>query len=154
GAPEVPPEGSPGVDPDRDPPGPGSDRGGFQRFARPGHRDPRRANDPGDRPPDAARRAPGLAPAGPRLQVALEVGGWAAILAYVHDGFGVGIVSEAAVLEPKGLIVRSLDPNAFPPIEARLIGRRLGGSGDDWDLSEGAQAWCAVLRRIAQTKRA
>ena len=89
-----------------------------------------------------------------RLQVALEVGGWATILAYVRDGFGVGIVSEAAVLEPKGLIVRPLDPKAFPPIEAKLIGRRLGGSGDQWDLSEPAQAWSAVLRRTAQTKRA
>ena len=88
-----------------------------------------------------------------RLQVALEVGGWATILAYVRDGFGVGIVSEAAVLEPKGLILRPLDPKAFPPIEAKLIGRRLGGSGDQWDLSETARVWCAVLRRIAQAKR-
>ncbi|HZW29534.1 MAG TPA: hypothetical protein VFF52_02440, partial [Isosphaeraceae bacterium] len=88
-----------------------------------------------------------------RIQVALEVGGGATILASVHGGFGVGIVSEAAVLEPTGLLLRPLDPNAFPRIEATLIGRRLGGSGDHWDLSEQAQTWCAVLRRIARSKR-
>ena len=88
-----------------------------------------------------------------RLQVPLEVGGWGTILAYVRDGFGVALVSEAAVLERKGLTIRPLDPRAFPPIEAKLIGRRLGRSGDQWDLSEMAWDWWAVLRRIAQTKR-
>ena len=84
-----------------------------------------------------------------RLDVALEIGGWGTILAYVRDGLGVGIVSEAAVVEPKGLIVRPLDPEVFPPIEARLIARRLAGSGDALDLSDHAEAWRAVLRRVA-----
>jgi LysR family pca operon transcriptional activator len=88
-----------------------------------------------------------------RLNIALEIGGWGTILAYVRDGFGVGIVSEAAVLEPKGLTIRPLDPKTFPPVEARLIGRRLGGSGDEWDLSETARAWSAVLRKVAQSSR-
>ncbi len=89
-----------------------------------------------------------------RLQVALEIGGWGTILAYVRDGFGVAIVSEVTILERKGLTIRPLDPRAFPSIEAKLIGRRLGGSGDQWDLSEMARDWWAILRRIAQTKRA
>jgi DNA-binding transcriptional LysR family regulator len=88
-----------------------------------------------------------------RLQVALEIGGWGTILAYVRDGLGAGIVSEAAVLEPKGLTVRLLDPKSFPPIEAKLIGRRLGGSGDEWDLSETARAWWSALRRVANANR-
>jgi DNA-binding transcriptional LysR family regulator len=89
-----------------------------------------------------------------RLQVALEIGGWGTMLAYVRDGFGAGIVSEAAVLEPKGLTIRLLDSKAFPPIEAKLIGRRRGSSGDEWDLSETAQAWWSVLKRIAKANRA
>jgi DNA-binding transcriptional LysR family regulator len=88
-----------------------------------------------------------------RLQVALEIGGWGTILAYVRDGLGVGTVSEAAIVEPKGLIIRPLDPRVFDPVEAKLIGRRLGGSGEDWDLSEAGQAWRAILRKLAQTKK-
>jgi DNA-binding transcriptional LysR family regulator len=84
-----------------------------------------------------------------RLDVALEIGGWETILAYVRDGLGVGIVSEAAVVDPKGLIVRPLDPEVFPPIEARLIARRLAGSGEALDLSEHAAAWRAMLRQSA-----
>ncbi len=84
-----------------------------------------------------------------RLDVALEIGGWGTILAYVRDGLGVGIVSEAAVVDPKGLIVRPLDPEVFPPIEARLIARRLAGSGEALDLSEHAEAWRAMLREVA-----
>ncbi len=83
------------------------------------------------------------------LDVALEIGGWGTILAYVRDGLGVGIVSEAAVVDPKGLIVRPLDPGFFPPIEARLIARRLAGSGEALDLSEHAAVWRDMLRQSA-----
>ena len=41
-----------------------------------------------------------------KLNIVLEVGGWATILAYVRDGFGVGVVSLGAVNETKGLMVR------------------------------------------------
>src|SRR5262249_9003175 len=64
------------------------------------------------------------------LNVALETGGWMAILAYVREGFGVGIVSEVTLPEEKGLIVRALDPAVFPPIESKLICRRPAGSGE------------------------
>jgi DNA-binding transcriptional LysR family regulator len=96
---------------------------------------------------DAAMRRRGMLG---HLDIALEIGGWGTILEHVRDGLGVGIVSEAAIFEPKRLIIRSLDPKAFRPIEAKLIGRCRGGSGDQWDLSETARAWWAVLRRIAQ----
>ena len=43
------------------------------------------------------------------LNIVLEVGGWATILAYVRDGFGVGFVSEGAVVDTKGLVIRLLD---------------------------------------------
>jgi DNA-binding transcriptional LysR family regulator len=85
-----------------------------------------------------------------RLQIALEIGGWGAILAYVREGFGVGIVSEAVVPDEKGLTVRPLDPVSFLPIEAKLICRRLGGSTEELDLSDHAAAWRDVLRRVAR----
>jgi DNA-binding transcriptional LysR family regulator len=84
-----------------------------------------------------------------RLQIALEIGGWGAILTYVREGFGVGIVSEAVVPDEKGLTVRPLDPASFPPIESKLICRRLVGPNEDLDLSEPAAAWREVLRTVA-----
>jgi DNA-binding transcriptional LysR family regulator len=95
---------------------------------------------------DALRRSGVLA----RVNIVLEIGGWSTIIAYVRDGLGVGIVSEAAVVEPQGLIVRPLDPAVFPLIESRLIARRLAGSGDELDLSEPADAWRSMLRQAAQ----
>jgi DNA-binding transcriptional LysR family regulator len=71
-----------------------------------------------------------------KLDIALEIGGWATILAYVRDGFGVGLVSEGALEEIKGLSVRPLDRTTFSPIEAKIICRRLAGSGDELDLSD------------------
>ena len=41
-----------------------------------------------------------------KLNIVLEVGGWTTIMAYVRDGFGVGVVSEGAVNETKGLTIR------------------------------------------------
>ncbi len=87
-----------------------------------------------------------------RLNIALEIGGWGTNLAYVRDGLGVGIVSEAAVVEPKGLVVRPLDPGAFPPIAAKLIARRLAGSGVALDLSDAAEAWRGILGQVAARK--
>ncbi len=93
---------------------------------------------------DALRRSGVLA----RVNILLEIGGWGTIIAYVRDALGVGLVSEAAVVEPKGLIVRPLDPGVFPPIEARLIARRLTRSSDELDLSQPAQAWRSMLRQV------
>ena len=70
------------------------------------------------------------------LNIVLELGGWATILAYVRDGLGVGVVSGGAVVDTKGLVIRRLDPEAFPRIETKLICRRLAGSVDELDLSK------------------
>jgi DNA-binding transcriptional LysR family regulator len=84
-----------------------------------------------------------------KLDLALEVGGWATILVYVRDGFGVGVVSEGALDRATGFVVRRLDPGAVPPLEAKLICRTLPGSGEALDLSEAARSWRDVLVRAA-----
>ena len=85
-----------------------------------------------------------------RLDVALEVGGWSTILAFVHDGVGVGLVSEVALRNAKGLVIRLLDAGVFPPIETRLICRRSAGGGEGLDLAEPAVVWRDVLRRACR----
>jgi LysR family transcriptional regulator, benzoate and cis,cis-muconate-responsive activator of ben and cat genes len=84
------------------------------------------------------------------VNIVLELGGWSTILAYVRDGFGVGVVSEAAVRETKGLAIRLLDPEVFPRVESKLICRRLAGSVDALDLPNQGMAWREVLRRVAR----
>ena len=59
----------------------------------------------------------------PQLDIRMEVGGWHAILAYVQDKIGVGIISEVAIPRTDALIVRMLDPAVFPLREIRLICR-------------------------------
>jgi len=87
-----------------------------------------------------------------KLDIALEIGGWATIMAYVRDGFGVGVVSEGALTEADGLTLRRLDPTAFPEIEAKLICRRASGSGEELDLTGRASDWCEELRRITMER--
>ena len=84
-----------------------------------------------------------------KLDVVLEIGGWVTILAYVRDGFGVGIVSEGALTDSGGLTVRKLDAGSFDPIVARLICRKAAGPGEEPDLTEPARAWCDALRRAS-----
>jgi len=84
-----------------------------------------------------------------KLDIALEIGGCATILAYVRDGFGVGVVSEGALTDVDGLTTRRLIPGSFSAIEARLICRRASGSGDELDLSEPAREWREVVRHVA-----
>ena len=87
-----------------------------------------------------------------KLEVALEIGGWAAILAYVRDGFGVGLVSEGALEDSKGLTIRLLDRASFALTEAKFIYRRLAGSGEESDLSDQALAWKQVICRVARQR--
>jgi DNA-binding transcriptional LysR family regulator len=84
------------------------------------------------------------------VNIVLELGGWATILAYVRDGFGVGVVSEGAVRETKGLAIRLLDPEVFPRVATKLICRRLAGSIDALDLTKQGLAWRDVLLRVAR----
>lgn len=89
-----------------------------------------------------------------KLDIVLEVGGWATILAYVRDGVGVGLVSEGVVEGLKGLTVRPLDGASFHPTEAKLICRRLVGSGEGQDLTAEAMAWWKTLERFRKSKLA
>jgi hypothetical protein len=68
----------------------------------------------------------------------------------VRDGFGVGVVSEAALDETKGFMIRLLDPEVFPRNETKLICRRLAGSVDEPDLSAQGAAWRQVLQRVTR----
>jgi DNA-binding transcriptional LysR family regulator len=86
------------------------------------------------------------------LDIALEIGGWSAILGYVREGLGVGVVSEAAIPAGEALVVRHLDPEYFPPIATRLICRRLPGFEDELDLSPEARAFRDALAQAARRK--
>jgi LysR family positive regulator for ilvC len=88
------------------------------------------------------------------LNIALEVGGWAAIMAYVAAGVGIGIISEAAVPEPSGYVLRFFDPAAIPPIATRLICRREFSTPDEKDLTPDARAFAAALRTAAKRRAA
>ncbi len=46
-------------------------------------------------------------------------------------------------------MIRRLDQEVFPRIEAKLICRRLAGSVDELDLSKRRTAWRDVLQRVA-----
>jgi DNA-binding transcriptional LysR family regulator len=87
-----------------------------------------------------------------KLDIALEIGGWSTIMAYVRDGFGVGIVSEGALTDADGLTLRRLDPGSFSAIEARLIGRRASWSSEELDLSETARAWREAVRHVGMSR--
>jgi len=84
-----------------------------------------------------------------KLQVRLEIGGWSAIMAYVEQRFGVGLVSESALPERKALVVRYLDPGEFPPSEVRLICRRRFDDASLPDLSPEGQALYDALKEAA-----
>ncbi len=74
-----------------------------------------------------------------RLKVVMEVGGWSTILAYVREGLGVGIVSEAAISgQDDRIATRPLDPDRFRPIPLSLICRKSIQAPDRLDLSDDA----------------
>jgi DNA-binding transcriptional LysR family regulator len=87
-----------------------------------------------------------------RIQVVMEVGGWSTILAFVRAGIGVGIVSQAACLEAKGLAEpRPLDPSLFRPLTLNLICRKHVQASDRLDLSEDAERF---RRHLTEASRA
>jgi DNA-binding transcriptional LysR family regulator len=81
----------------------------------------------------------------PNLSIVMETGGWETILGYVRDGFGVGIVSEAAVGGETRLVVRRLDPSVFPHRETKLICRPAHTAGQKLDLTAEAEAFRQAL---------
>jgi DNA-binding transcriptional LysR family regulator len=95
------------------------------------------------------------------LNITLEMGGWQAIPAYVHEGLGVGVVTQTAFeQDPHGLEIRYLNRRAYPPTRLRLICRTRLAASDELDLSapaarfstEGRKSIC--LRRSSRPKRA
>ena len=80
------------------------------------------------------------------LNVTLEMGGWQAILAYVRERLGVGVVTQTAFeQEPHGLEIRLLNRRAFPPTRLRLICRTSLTAPDELDLSPPAARFRELL---------
>jgi DNA-binding transcriptional LysR family regulator len=87
------------------------------------------------------------------VNVPLELGGWSAILAYVRDGHGVGLVSEAVLTEVSDLNVRYLDPDCFPPTVTKIVCRQSRGPEELLDLSPDAEAWRQTLHELSKQRR-
>ena len=85
-----------------------------------------------------------------KLDIVLEVGGWPIIVSYVEKGFGVGLVSEAAVTNSSGLIVRRLDDKVCPATLMKLICRKSSTQQNGLDLTSEAQAWRVALIESAK----
>jgi DNA-binding transcriptional LysR family regulator len=80
------------------------------------------------------------------LNIALEIGGWQAILAYVREGLGVGVVTQTAFeQEPHQLEIRQLNRRTFPPTRLRLICRTRLTAPDELDLSAAAARFRELL---------
>jgi DNA-binding transcriptional LysR family regulator len=85
------------------------------------------------------------------VDVALEVGGWQAILEYAESGAGVGLAPRSCVeaqeqRSRRPVSVRQLDPREFPADAVRLIARKTHGK-DEPDLTQLGQSLCRLLRR-------
>lgn len=80
------------------------------------------------------------------LNIALEMGGWQAILAYVREGLGVGVVTQTAFEQDQHeLEIRLLNRRAFPPTRLRLICRTRLTAPDELDLSPSAVRFRELL---------
>ena len=84
-----------------------------------------------------------------QVDVVLEIGGWTAVLSYARMGLGVALVGRSAVSDPRGLIVRPLDPHQFPPVRTKLICRQSLARDQSLDLSPDAECLRAALRHAA-----
>ena len=85
-----------------------------------------------------------------QVDVVLEIGGWAAMLSYVHMGLGVALVTSSAVSDQRGVIVRPLDPHEFPGVQTKLICRQSPTGDESLDLSPDAEILRAALRDAAR----
>lgn len=100
---------------------------------------------------DAAAEAAGVLN---ELSVVLEVGGWQAILAYVREGLGVGVVTQIAFEQDShGLEGRWLNRKTFPPQRVRLICRKRSAAPNDLDLSPPATRFRELLLEEGRSPR-
>jgi DNA-binding transcriptional LysR family regulator len=82
-----------------------------------------------------------------KIDIILEVGGWAATLDYARQGWGVGIVTQSAVTSEVGLLPpRRIDLPDAPPTAVRLIARH-GGDGNAPDLVAEAKRLAELIRQ-------
>jgi DNA-binding transcriptional LysR family regulator len=86
-------------------------------------------------------------------QVVCEVGGWGAILAFVSDGVGVGLLPRSVVARsPAKLLTRPLHPSIAPANCVRLIAR-LRRSDTTPDLSEAGMQFLGALQEATKPLR-
>lgn len=85
-----------------------------------------------------------------QLDVRLEMGGWSAILAYVRDGMGVGVVSEGAAHDARDVIVRCIDAAVLAPTETKIVCRHDFETPGKLDLSPQAEAFYHALKEAAK----
>jgi DNA-binding transcriptional LysR family regulator len=85
-----------------------------------------------------------------RINIAVEAGGWQTILAYVSDGFGVGVVREDAIPRSAQFIVRVLDADCCPPAVTKVICRYRADTKSALDLSDQGQFWYDTLVKAAK----
>ena len=87
------------------------------------------------------------------LDVRLEIGGWSAILAYVRDGLGVGVVSEGAANDARDVIVRCFDSVVLTPTETKVVCRRDFDTPGKLDLSTEAEAFYQALKEASKREK-
>src|SRR6185436_7955001 len=80
-----------------------------------------------------------------QLDVAVEVGGWRALLACTKAGLGVALLPRSVLVGAESMLVRSLHASINPGNRVRLIGRALPGT-EEPDLTENALHFRDALR--------
>jgi DNA-binding transcriptional LysR family regulator len=89
-----------------------------------------------------------------QVRVALELGGWQALEAYVRRGLGVGLLPRSVVAKhPAGLLRRDLAPAVAPPNVVRLVCRKHPLEEGELDLSDAARRFLDLLRAEAARLR-
>jgi len=83
-----------------------------------------------------------------QIDIVLEVGGWSSILDFVREGWGIGIVTQSAILSDVGLLPpHLLDLPETPPTAVRFIARQQGVDGQ-LDLLPEAMRLAELLPRM------
>lgn len=90
-----------------------------------------------------------------RLDSVMEIGAWPALLSYVRDGFGIGLIGASALEErSKGLLPPkrvATEPSDVPLVQ--LICRHSAGSSEVKDLTPLGEKLWDLIRQAAQTQK-